>query len=129
MSDWQLASYVLELNNRPRKCLDYRMPVARSKEGGADTPDFGRLALLLETGKMGELEELDLSVKAVRPGDPLLVRIPPRGTPGRDVFGREISLDSLEAALPQAGHCGDPPSVIDRASSSNRRSHEVQMYS
>lgn len=26
LTDWQLASYVLELNNRPRKCLNYRTP-------------------------------------------------------------------------------------------------------
>ena len=27
LTDWQLASYVWQLNNRPRKCLNYRMPV------------------------------------------------------------------------------------------------------
>jgi len=26
LTDWQLASYVLALNNRPRKCLNYRTP-------------------------------------------------------------------------------------------------------
>jgi len=26
LTDWQLASYVLSLNNRPRKCLNYRTP-------------------------------------------------------------------------------------------------------
>ena len=26
LTEWQLASYVLELNNRPRKCLNYRTP-------------------------------------------------------------------------------------------------------
>ena len=26
LTDWQLASYVLELNYRPRKCLNYRTP-------------------------------------------------------------------------------------------------------
>lgn len=26
LTDWQLASYVLQLNNRPRKCLNYRTP-------------------------------------------------------------------------------------------------------
>jgi IS30 family transposase len=26
LTDWQLASYVVQLNNRPRKCLNYRTP-------------------------------------------------------------------------------------------------------
>jgi IS30 family transposase len=26
LTDWQLASYVWQLNNRPRKCLKYRTP-------------------------------------------------------------------------------------------------------
>ena len=26
LTDWQSASYVLELNHRPRRCLNYRTP-------------------------------------------------------------------------------------------------------
>ena len=26
LTNWQLAAYILELNNRPRKCLNYRTP-------------------------------------------------------------------------------------------------------
>ena len=26
LTDWQLSSYTLELNQRPRKCLNYRTP-------------------------------------------------------------------------------------------------------